>query len=116
MATDANGVVLGPKPAGVPHFLVPFAITATGSAQTVQQGTTQEVVQSVAMLVGTRPGTRYMLPTYGMTDPTFLGVNAAALQLAASTWEGRAAVSVASVPGNEETVTVSVGLAPTAPV
>ena len=89
------------------HFLIPFAIES-GSAMTVDQGTQQEIIQSVTNLVGTRPGTRLMSPSYGIPDPTFEGIDPVALRLAVAKWEKRASVFVQSSPGNEETVIVSV--------
>lgn len=109
MTTDSNGVVQGAPPAGIPHFAVPFAIDAYGTAETLGQDTISEIVQSVANLVGTRPGTRLMAPTYGITDPTFGRIDQVELQLATAKWEPRAAVAVAVTPGNQETVVVSVG-------
>ena len=79
-----------------------------GVALTVAQDSSAEVIQSVAMLVGTRPGTRTMAPKYGMADPTFQGINQPALKLAVRTWEPRASVNVNVTPGGEEYVTVGV--------
>lgn len=115
MATDLNGVILGPIPPGIPHFLIPFSIGETGAAQTVQQGSVTEIIQSVSNLIGTRPGTRLMVPKYGVPDPTFLGLNVPALQLAVATYEKRAVVSAEVTPGNEEQVVVSVAVAPGTP-
>lgn len=102
-------------PVSIPHLRIPFTIGSTGSAQTVQQDSATEIVQSVANLVGTRPGTRYMVPTYGMPDPTFGGVKPGALALAVKKWEPRATVSTQVTPGNEEQVTVQVSVAAGAP-
>jgi phage baseplate assembly protein W len=107
-ATDSNGVVLGPSPTGIPHLAIPFTIGPLGAAATVQQDTAAEVIQSVAMLVGTEPGTRLMVPTYGMADPTFTGINQPALLLAVRRWEPRAKVTVGVTQGGEEFVTVGV--------
>lgn len=106
--TDSNGVILGTPPGGIPHLAMPFAIGPGGSALTLQQDTNAEVIQSVAMLVGTRPGTRTMAPKFGMADPTFTGINQPALKLAVRTWEPRASVNVAVNGFGEEYVTVSV--------
>lgn len=110
MATDQNGVVLGATPPGVPHLAIPFTIGADGTANVVAQDSVPEVVQSVAMLVGTRPGTRLMVPTYGINDPTFGGIDQPALHAAASKWEPRATVGVQVTPANEEYVSVGVGI------
>jgi phage baseplate assembly protein W len=103
-------IVSGPGiPQGsVPHLRIPFALDGTGAAETVEQGTNDEVIQCVAVLVGTRPGTRYFRPSYGITDPTFGGINTKALLLAAQKWEPRAIINVIVTPDEEEIVTVQV--------
>lgn len=108
MATDINGVVLGPTPPGVPHLTIPFTILSDGTASVVQQDTTTEIVQSVGMLVGSRPGERLMVPNYGVADPTFDGLGVQVLKQAAGRWEKRASVGVQTTPGNTETVVVTV--------
>lgn len=109
--TDLNGVVLGEIPAGTPHFRIPFTISDLGYVETIEQGSVQEVTQSISNLVGTRPNTRVMVPAYGIPDPTFAGIDPVAVRTAAAKWEDRAVVSVSSVPGNQEDVTISVSLA-----
>lgn len=109
MATDLNGVILGAPPAGtIPHFAIPFVIGGDGSAQVLQQDSVDEIVQSVAMLCGTRPGTRLVVPSYGILDPTFEGFDSVRLQLAAAKWEERASVVIQVTPDNEEVVSVGV--------
>lgn len=102
------GIVAGATPSGVPHLAIPFLIGADGSALTVEQDSTDEVVQCVAVLVGTRPGTRPMVPAYGLTDPTFVGVQTGELTRAVARFEPRASVSVAVTPGGTEQVVVQV--------
>ncbi len=106
--TSVTGVVLGPIPSGVPHLQIPFALAADGSAMVVEQDTEAEVIQSVAMLVGTRPGTRLVAPSYGIPDPTFAGISPVVLQTAVTKWETRARVSLVTTPGNTEQVMVEV--------
>lgn len=108
MATDLNGVILGAAPGGIPHFAIPFDIGGDGSSQVLEQDSEDEIVQSVAMLVGTRPATRMMAPAYGIVDPTFAGFNSPSLQLAVAKWEERATVVVQITPDNEEVVSVGV--------
>jgi hypothetical protein len=108
MATNLQGVVLGTPPPGIPHLSIPFALLSDGTAATLQQGTSAEIVQCVANLVGTRPGTRFLLPAYGVADPTFGGLDPVAVKLAAQKYEKRAAVAVVSTPGREDFVTVDV--------
>jgi hypothetical protein len=92
----------------VPHLRVPFAIGGFGTAETVQQGTNTELIQNVGMLVGTRPGTRHLIPSYGTVDPTFGVLNVKDLALATQKWEPRAAINVITMPGGEEVITVQV--------
>lgn len=108
MSTDVNGVVNGPIPAGAPHFKIPFTILTDGTAETVQQDTSEDVVQCVAVLFGTAPGTRLMLPGYGITDPTFAGINQVIVQAAVKQWEPRATVSMQYTPDGVEQVAVTV--------
>lgn len=109
MATDSNGVVLGPVPPGIPHIAIPFTVSISdGTAAVVEQDTGEEITQCVAMLVGSRPGDRQAVPTYGLPDPTFTGINPIILQTSTATWEPRATVSVQSTPSNDEQVVVSV--------
>jgi hypothetical protein len=98
-----------PLPQGsIPHLSIPFEVYPYGRAKTVQQGTKDEVTQCVAMLVGTRIGTRLLLPTYGTVDPTFGQFDIQALKLACKTFEPRAAVDILVTPGNNETIAVEV--------
>jgi hypothetical protein len=63
----------------------------------------------VANIVGTRPGTRMMVPRYGLPDPTFVGFDVPLLKLQAQAYEPRATgVAVAITPGGVEYVTVEV--------
>lgn len=106
--TTVNGVVQGNPPAGVAHLKIPFALADDGTAETLAQGTSAEIVQCVANLVGTRPGTRLLVPTYGMLDPTFAGVNRLTLTAAVAKFEPRASVTVVLTPAGTEQVIVDV--------
>lgn len=108
MSTDFNGVVNGPIPEGAPHLKIPFTIKTDGTAATVQQDTSEDVVQCVAVLFGTDPGTRLMVPSYGITDPTFAGINQVRVQAAVKQWEPRATVTMQYTPDGIEQVAVSV--------
>lgn len=93
---------------GIPHLKIPFALADDGSAQTLEQGTSDEITQCVANLVGTTPGTRFFLPPYGTPDPTFAGLNQRLLAAAAQKFEKRATIAIAVTPGGEEVVVVRV--------
>lgn len=108
MATDTNGVVLGITPSGVPHLAIPFAIGNDGTAVVNEQDTSVEIVQSVAMCVGSEPGQRLLVPNYGVPDATFAGVSTGAEVSACGRWEPRATVSIRITPGGTEQVVVGV--------
>ena len=55
----------------VPHFAVPFRIGRNGSAATVDQDSDEELLQTVGVLLETRPGERQVVPNYGVDDLTF---------------------------------------------
>lgn len=93
---------------GIPHLTIPFTLAEDGSAQTLEQGTSEEITQCVANLVGTLPGTRYAIPAYGTPDPTFSGLNLAMLNVAARKYEPRATISVKVTPANQEFIVVGV--------
>lgn len=104
----AQSIISGATPPGVPHLAIPFEVGADGTVATVEQDSPAEVVQSVANLVGTRPGTRLMVPEYGVEDPNFLGLDQNALAHAVASWEPRAQVNVAVTPGNLTQIVVEV--------
>jgi phage baseplate assembly protein W len=108
MATDPNGVVIGAIPSGVPHLTIPFTIGYDGTASVLEQDTSDEIVQSVAMCVGSEPGQRLLVPNYGVVDPTFAGINTSAVIAACGRWEPRATVSIQATPGGTEKVVVGV--------
>jgi phage baseplate assembly protein W len=79
------------------HLAAPLRLSDAGSLVTLPQDSPQEIAQSVALLVATRPGERRSEPAYGSPAALFAG-RAAALDLPAaqlllgalSTWEPRA--------------------------
>lgn len=93
-APIGSSVSSTPPATSIPHFRIPFAIGENGSAQTVQQGTVAEIVQSVSNLIGTTPDTRYMVPSYGLRDPTFEGIDPVTLRQVVAKWEPRATATV----------------------
>lgn len=81
----------------VPHLAVPFRISGT-RAETVEDGTLEEVTQNVRVILTTHRGSRLAVPTFGIPDPTF-GVaggtpNPAVVQAAVEEWEPRAEVEL----------------------
>ena len=61
----------------------PFRIGVNGAVATKLDGTDDYYAEELAQLVGTRPGERLMVPTYGMPDPAFDEVSATVLMLQA---------------------------------
>lgn len=52
----------------------PFRFTTSGQAATVEQGTEQANREQIAVLCLTVTGERPLAPSFGITDPTFGGV------------------------------------------
>ena len=94
----------------VPHLRIPFGLDALGAAAVVEQDSLVEITQCVTQLLGTVIGSRDVVPTYGIGDPTFAGPNQAEITDAVATWESRAVVSVTitTPPGSPAVVTVIV--------
>jgi len=62
----------------------PFRIGPNGSAATVEQDSDDHKAEQLAALVMTRPGERDLVPGFGIPDPTFVGIDIAALEGAAA--------------------------------
>lgn len=93
----------------VPHLAIPFGLNSDGSVSVVEQDTVEEVAQCVQVLLGTVEGQRQFVPTYGIPDPTFVGLDQLAVEQAVADWEPRAqiTVTVADPPSNQLAVTVA---------
>ena len=96
----------------IPHLRIPFGLSVTGAAQVVEQDTLAEITQCVGQLLGTVLGSREVVPSYGIPDPSFGGPDPGAITDAVALWEPRAAVTVTVVPGRTAAVTVTVEQAP----
>lgn len=108
------------------HLAAPLRLSGSGSLVTLAQDGPQEVAQSVALLVATRPGERRSEPGYGTRDGLFVTGSPAspypdtqALLAAVSQWEPRADPAALDValrsPGQEDAV-VRITLTPGAGV
>jgi phage baseplate assembly protein W len=71
------------------HLAFPIRVTSQGLA-TVQQDSDADIVQSVALLLNTRPGDRRSLPDYGLPDPVFGHLSSADVVAVVAEWEDRA--------------------------
>lgn len=58
----------------------PFRPGGDGSVATVEEGSDPAIEEAIAVAMLTRPGERILVPTFGATDPAFVGVEAGALQ------------------------------------
>ncbi len=94
MTYQPPGPALTGLGAAVPHLAVPFAIGTDGAALTVDQDSEADVASCVSALVGTRPTERIMVPSYGIADPTFTGLDRVAVADAIAAWEPRADVTI----------------------
>lgn len=88
----------------IPHLSVPFEIDQRGHARTLDQDSDEEILQSVRVLIDTRPGERLIVPDYGVDDLAFVGpadIGEEWLADAVAEWEPRATVEVARTAINE---------------
>jgi hypothetical protein len=60
----------------------PFGFQPNGAVATVEQGSDEHNGQLLAALVMTRVGERHLVPGFGIVDPTFVGLDVAALEAA----------------------------------
>lgn len=77
------------------HWALPIAVTGSGRLAAVEQDSTADIAQSVALLIDTRPGERRAEPEYGVPDPVFGGVDVTDLSEAIVEWEDRADLAYA---------------------
>mgnify|MGYP001545238755 CR=1 FL=1 len=72
------------------HLAWPIAVTASGRLAALEQDSDLEVVQSVVLLLDTRPGERRMDPDYGLLDMLGPGADPPAIAAAIEEFEPRA--------------------------
>lgn len=100
----------------LPHLKVPFQITG-GKAETVEDGSIDEVRQNVAVLLSTLEGERLVVPDYGIEDMTFEPQSRipdrVAIEAVVSRWEPRARIEfeTADVVDGTAALTIRVGMA-----
>lgn len=97
----------------LPHLSAAMSLQGDGTFNWWQQGTIDEVAQSVEMIVGTTKGQRTVVPGFGIDQLPFSApANIAAIQAAINLWEPRANATVGvsgGAPG-EENITVNTSL------
>ena len=59
---------------------IPFRILPSGACATVEDGSTAAHAEAIAALARTVAGEYPMLPSYGVDDPAWVGIDAAQLQ------------------------------------
>ncbi|WP_243061134.1 GPW/gp25 family protein [Nocardioides sp. SR21] len=71
------------------HLALPLQVTSSGQLAALEQDSPLEVAQSVALLIGTRPGERRSVPDYGAQDMVAVGIDPAAIAAAVEDHEPR---------------------------
>lgn len=75
------------------HFAFPFSIGSDGSANTVEQGSRDEIEQGVLVLLLTTQGERIEVPEFGIQDLAFqVELDTEAIVSAAQEWDERAGI------------------------
>lgn len=89
----------------IPHLAFPFHLNPDGTAATFAQDTTDDIAGCVTMIIGTRPGERTVLPTFGCPDQAFV-TTGTSLRVAAAiaAWEPRAGGAAVTVTVTDDGV------------
>lgn len=95
----------------VPHFSFPFRLAGSRIALT-DQGSDDEILDCVEVLLSTEPGERIDLPDYGLEDQAFLEGGASRSQIDSTirAWEPRAAFDIDPVDMEDRIDNVRVNL------
>lgn len=94
----------------LPHLSVSFQLNPDGSFAFWQQGTLDEVSQSVEVICGTTKGQRTVVPTFGLPDVVFTEPSAGIIQNIIQQWEPRCQPQVTAVTNADGTADISVGV------
>ena len=107
----------GVPPIILPHLNAVLTLQGDGTFAFWQQGTIDEVAQSVEVICGTTQGDRTVVTTFGLPPLAFTIQSNQQVQqtveLAVNTWEPRAAVQIAIAnngQGSDPTITVNTSL------
>jgi phage baseplate assembly protein W len=102
----------GAPPVILPHLNASMALSSDGTFQFWQQGTIDEVAQSVEMVCGTTIGDRTVVPQFGLPQLVFnITQNQKAILAAINAWEPRATVTVNIQSNNQGDTTIQVNTA-----
>lgn len=84
----------------------PFRITPSGQVGTVEQDSDEHRAELLTALVLTRQGERDLVPGFGVPDPTFVGIDVAAIEGAAAVFGPEVTVTDVQVtvtgPGSQD--------------
>jgi phage baseplate assembly protein W len=81
----------------IPHFAIPFRIDPQRGAYVTEQGSEQEIMDCVEVVMRYNPGDRPEKLTFGIPDETFKEeVDVVSIANAVSEWEPRVELSVES--------------------
>jgi hypothetical protein len=106
--TDGNGKVSSPVSVlvvqtnsytynGVPHFDNNFVLnTVRNSFSTTSQGSNDEIANCVAVVLGTRPNQRSLVPYFGIDDLPIKEINTPDVTQIINSWEPRAVINVST--------------------
>lgn len=76
------------------HLRLPLALGPDGTFATVTEDTDAEIKQNVSVILRTRTGERLATPTFGTPDPTFDGLDVAAVTEVVAQTEPRADLTI----------------------
>jgi phage baseplate assembly protein W len=74
----------------VQRLALPLMVAPGGHLASLEQDSPEEIAQSVALVIATRPGERRSVADYGMEDPVFGGLDIADMVAVVAEWEPRA--------------------------
>ena len=99
----------GAPPVVLPHLSAAMSLQGDGTFAFWQQGTIDEVAQSVEMICGTEQGHRTVVPGFGLPPLVFtLNQNEKAIMAAINTWEDRATVNLNITSTAQDIVSIQV--------
>jgi hypothetical protein len=76
------------------HLRLPLTLAADGSFATVAEDSEAEVVQCTQVVLRSRAGERLTVPTLGIPDPAFTGLDVQVAIAEVERWEPRAQLTV----------------------
>ena len=87
----------------VDHLALPLRVSGTGRFAAVEQDSSAELAQNVAVVLATPVGSRVEVPDFGSPSGDFIGPDVAGMVAAVEEWEPRADLSVEVLAGLGDT-------------